>query len=425
MFAFPNGEMPQAALDKRTAAASVDAYFEANLLQGQASSPSYEELKRRALKIREDGSRLFVHWTSPAAAVECQAVGPSTRCFCNHSWSSHAWYETGSKHVRCRVDGCKCTCFSYVPGRGSTHIRCACKHDLNDHRDAEGRPCACKREGCDCTGFHSNWRCGSCGETYDAHTTVFETKRERALAGKPTEENLGGWSDEKPHLDAVCGGVTRMSSLLSGVERTDIPLLPHTDGASAASASIVPAQMSSTAAVFANYDRRADAHVARLRKLKEMSESSRFAGGTPGRRLTAAVSTAPRSGAPSGARSGAAAPAHGHNPGRVAQRSGPPSKATLRELAASAAEGRAQAMSLPQAPSQAPSAAVASSTRGMATTQAASARPPSGRAAKPAGKGAAGGASGARGAAKAAVMAARRERAANAAEARLAGATGA
>ena len=418
MFAFPNGEMPQAALDKRTAAASVDAYFEANLLQGQASSPSYEELKRRALKIREDGSRLFVHWTSPAAAVECQAVGPSTRCFCNHSWSSHAWYETGSKHIRCRVDGCKCTCFSYVPGEAPRTFGVHAS-TTNDHRDAGA---AARARGA--TALASTelalwllWR--------DVRRSHYRSKRrERALAGKPTEENLGGWSDEKPHLDAVCGGVTRMSRC-SGRRAHRHPLLPHTDGASAASASIVPAQMSSTAAA------PQITTAARMPTRRGYANSRRCpsravsAGGTPGRRLTAAVSTAPRSGAPSGARSGAAAPTHGHNPGRAAQRSGPPSKATLRELAASAAEGRAQAMSLPQAPSQAPSAAVASSTRGMATTQAASARPPSGRAAKPAGKGAAGGASGARGAAKAAVMAARRERAANAAEARLAGATGA
>ena len=46
-------------------------------------------------------------------------------------------------------------------------------------------------------------RCGSCGEIYDSHTTTFETSAERAACGKATEANLGGWSEEKPHLDAV------------------------------------------------------------------------------------------------------------------------------------------------------------------------------------------------------------------------------
>ena len=89
---------------------------------GQATQPSLEELTRRALQIREKNERLFVYWTSHAG-IECQAVGPATRCFCEHSYSSHAWYETSSKRVKCRVDGCKCTCFSYVPGRGATHLR--------------------------------------------------------------------------------------------------------------------------------------------------------------------------------------------------------------------------------------------------------------------------------------------------------------
>lgn len=65
-----------AMIDRRTAAASIDTYYEANLLTGEASSPSLEELTRRALKIKEDGERLFVHWTSPVAAIECQAIGP-------------------------------------------------------------------------------------------------------------------------------------------------------------------------------------------------------------------------------------------------------------------------------------------------------------------------------------------------------------
>ena len=144
--------------DRRSASASIDAYFEANLLTGQASHPPLEELTRRALKIKDENSRLYVHWTSDAAGVECQAIGPATRCFCTHSYSSHAWYETGSKKVKCRVDGCSCECFSYVPGRGSTHLRCGCKHEHHEHRTARGTPTKCQHPGCDCTGFHSNWR---------------------------------------------------------------------------------------------------------------------------------------------------------------------------------------------------------------------------------------------------------------------------
>jgi hypothetical protein len=327
--------MPSDFLSKRDAAAAVDSFYEANLLMGQASTPDLEELTRKALQIKSQGTRLYVYWTAPVARTECQTIGPATRCFCTHSYSSHAWYETDSKRIRCRVDGCKCSCFSYVPGRGGTHLRCSCKHEHHDHRKPDGRPTVCKHPGCDCKGFQSTWRCGSCGEPYGAHATIFETAAERARQGKTTESNLGGWSEEKPHLDAVCGGITRMSSLLSGVEREGIAPLPLTDssaavcgtcsdggaregsgyvhtlaslGASSASSSAADSggfvPLSSTAATFARYDRQADEHVGRLRQMQAMSESARFAHGTSGHRL-GSVTAEP---APPPPRSAVAAP---------------------------------------------------------------------------------------------------------------------
>jgi hypothetical protein len=35
--------------------------------------------------IRAERSRLFVSWRS-SAGIDCHAVGPSTRCFCGHSY---------------------------------------------------------------------------------------------------------------------------------------------------------------------------------------------------------------------------------------------------------------------------------------------------------------------------------------------------
>jgi hypothetical protein len=479
----------QDAVDKRTAAASIDAYAEANLLMGQATHPSLEDLTQRALKIKERNERLYVHWTSAAAGVECQAVGPATRCFCTHSYSSHAWYETTSKRVKCRVDGCRCTCFSYVPGRGATHIRCACKHEHHEHRSSDGRSVPCHHPGCGCPGFNSTWRCaaatsdravgehactstlhvhparppctstlhvhparppsapafppsrratrcltrcGSCGEPFDAHATTFETAAERARAGKSSEANLGGWSDEKPHLDAVCGGVTRMSSLLSGVERVGIAPLPLTDACEPCADDEQPAigARSSTAAVFANYDRRADAHVGRLRKLKELSESARFAGGAPGHRLGGVPPSAALVPRPPDAPSGAAAAKPGGSGARKAAASArappgaarpvinsnrPPAKGTTRELAAAAAERRLTVEPVAEQSAAPASAASTASTAPKAAAAPAPKREPpavtrtgSARGSRP------------RGQAKAAVAAVRRERTAEAAEARLA-----
>ena len=375
------------AISKRDAAAAIDSLYEANLLMGQANTPDLEELTRKALQIKSKGTRLYVYWTTPVARTECQAIGPATRCFCTHSYSSHAWYETDSKRIRCRVDGCKCSCFSYVPGRGGTHLRCACTHEHHEHRKPDGRPTACKHPGCDCKGFLSTWRCGSCGEPYGAHATIFETAAERARQGKPTESNLGGWSEEKPHLDAVCGGITRMSSLLSGVEREGIAPLPLTDssaavcgtcsdggahegsgyvhtlaslGASSSSSSAADSggfvPLSSTAATFARYDRQAGEHVGRLRQMQAMSERARFAHGTSGHRLGGSVTAEP---APPPPRSAAAAPGAPRSRvvlgaalvagGATSQKGpaarsrppfAPPTPAQLREKAAAAAEAR-------------------------------------------------------------------------------------
>jgi hypothetical protein len=375
-----------------------------------------------------------------------------------------------------------------VPGRGSTHIRCSCKHPHDAHRTSDGRAAPCSAPGCGCSGFHSDWRCGSCGESYDAHGTLFETARDRAASGKPVESNLGGWSEEKPHLDAVCGGVTRMSSLLSGVERTGLVAnLPHTDGVgedgggstggACAVEVMVPAALSSTAAVFANYDRKADAHVARLKKMKERSEANQFANGAKGHKLggtpahiaaavlggaqpppagsaraavaaaSSACSACSASSSAPGAESsraggsalvprppppGAAPPGVGRPAvGGGARRGGAVGKAAMRTLAASAAEARMEAMGMADgatAELAGPTAAARSSERAIGAgrdRQAATAPPPvpppapvrKAGAPSSAGGAKAGGA-GPRGAAKMAVAAVRRERAAEAAERR-------
>ncbi len=67
------------------AAAAIDAYYDANLLMGQAHSPKLDDLTARALVIRAERSRLFTFWRS-SAGIDCHAVGPSTRCFCGHSY---------------------------------------------------------------------------------------------------------------------------------------------------------------------------------------------------------------------------------------------------------------------------------------------------------------------------------------------------
>ena len=56
----------------------------------------------------------------------------------------------------------------------------------------------------------------SCGDKWEVHTTVFETREERMAAGKPVDNIAMGGEGY-----AAMGGITGFSSLLPGVDRQD------------------------------------------------------------------------------------------------------------------------------------------------------------------------------------------------------------
>eukprot|EP01065_Artemidia_motanka_P036028 TRINITY_DN43924_c0_g1_i1.p1 TRINITY_DN43924_c0_g1~~TRINITY_DN43924_c0_g1_i1.p1 ORF type:complete len:420 (+),score=94.61 TRINITY_DN43924_c0_g1_i1:72-1262(+) len=209
----------------------IDAYREYHLLVGEADGGAtlpqreYDALRKRAQQIMEAGKRLYVYWRADTTGDDCYCVGPSSRCFCGHSYSSHAWFETDSRRPHCRAPGCKCTCFDYIPGRGSQFIRCGCKHEHTDHRAKNGKMQRCSKPGCQCKKFHSEWRCGSCGQPWASHSTAFDTRADRVARGEDVENLAGGGSV----VGAACGGVTRFGSLAPGCERGAAPQLRFTD----------------------------------------------------------------------------------------------------------------------------------------------------------------------------------------------------
>ncbi len=136
-------------------------------------------------------------------------MGPSTRCLCKHSYRAHRWWELHSKQVGCRVPGCACACFSYVPMRGSYAARCTCKHELDDHRLG----LKCSR--CSCAGYAPPQRC-DCGLAHAQHSTCFETRSQRQAGGRAAVAVGGG----RPEFEAATGAVTDMMSLLPAGDRT-------------------------------------------------------------------------------------------------------------------------------------------------------------------------------------------------------------
>lgn len=92
------------------------------------------------------------------------------KCFVNHRYKQHKTdYETIPEArpipVPCRVSGCKCKSYHYVPKNGTQPIRCQCKHFADEHSEAVPYKCS---KGCACKKFISSYTCG-CGQPTYAH----------------------------------------------------------------------------------------------------------------------------------------------------------------------------------------------------------------------------------------------------------------
>jgi len=193
----------------------IDAYQEYTSLVGRLDGgrplpePVYEELRKRAA----DGSkRLYVYWRH-TSGLDCRAIGPQSMCFCGHRYNEHDWSAFDTRQVRCKMPGCTCTCFNYVPVRGSQDLKCSrCHKSYTEHNPNHGCP------GVKGTKFASSYTC-SCTASYNEHETVFESREERARAGRPLDT---GWMQKAEQEGLpVChlGGITGFTSLADGIDR--------------------------------------------------------------------------------------------------------------------------------------------------------------------------------------------------------------
>jgi hypothetical protein len=181
------------------------------LLPGQTLRHMAQRLRCRAVwPVSRDAKPTLV------AGVDCYNVGPATRCACLHSYRAHRWWELETKHVGCRVPGCPCRCYSYVPMRGSCAARCVCKHELEQHR-LGGRCCKCS-----CALYAPPQRC-DCGMSHQQHSTCFETRSQRLAGGRAAVAVGGG----RPEVEAATGAVTDLMSLLAGGERVAMLQAQH------------------------------------------------------------------------------------------------------------------------------------------------------------------------------------------------------
>lgn len=202
-------------LDK-SAASAVDAYLEYRQIvgdddNGQLFTPEeYEKYKKKVLPQRLK-NRLYVSWTNPGG-IDCKLIGPETLCFCLHRYKQHQTDfdkpVNNYKELKCKVRGCACSGYHYVPKNGNQFLRCHCKHLSNEH--GPKNPYACTK--CQCDTFSTSFRCG-CGSLVAEHQLIIENRDERLKRGHPVP------AIEPPF--AAMGGLTGMSSLIDGYMRLD------------------------------------------------------------------------------------------------------------------------------------------------------------------------------------------------------------
>ncbi|XP_074658964.1 protein FAM221A-like [Tubulanus polymorphus] len=201
-----------------SAGAHVDAYLEYRRIVGDDdggvlfSPDEYEDYKKRVIPQRMK-NRIFVSWSNPAG-MDCKMIGPETPCFCTHRFKQHKTDfqvipDERPIKLPCKVKGCMCGSYNYVPLNGSQPIRCQCKHYSDDH--TEVLPLKCRKSTCRCLGFKSSYTCG-CGEPTYKHKTLPETKDERVARGHPIGYDV-------PYQ--AMGGLTGFSSLADGYMRLD------------------------------------------------------------------------------------------------------------------------------------------------------------------------------------------------------------
>ncbi len=176
-------------------------------------------------------------------AEECCRLGPSHRCFCNHTLAEHlaASNQTSSSSsalVRKNPNSssklppcslCQCTCFTYIPNQpeevgdgflsrragfnaAGWSAKCRCGHGSRSH-DPVTKSC---RECRGCYGFESNFICGVCDEHWENHATIMETESDRRRDNRLVGTDYIPLSEVHPEFREIVFGAETAKALPPG-----------------------------------------------------------------------------------------------------------------------------------------------------------------------------------------------------------------
>lgn len=143
---------------------------------------------------------IYVTWISDNAKEDCFRIGTNSKCFCGHLFKDHQKILTKTQQKN-NCTTCDCKAFSFIPRRpeeiGQGHLprrkgfdintwraSCVCKHTHEEHSAVGPHKCAT----CGCYDFQSDFCCISCDRKYESHVTLWETEKERQMAGKKIRE---------------------------------------------------------------------------------------------------------------------------------------------------------------------------------------------------------------------------------------------
>ncbi|XP_076465233.1 protein FAM221B-like [Babylonia areolata] len=177
---------------------------------------------------------IYVGWRCPDFKHDCQRVNKKSRCFCDHLLDEHDKYNGHSVRVPCKVAGCACKAYAWIPNRPEDigefwfqrrrnfdvtkwRAKCKCKH-THDFHDPNTR--RCKTPGCGCSQFYSDFLCAACDRHWEQHETCFDTEDSRRQKGLPVGQDWLPFA-EMPDLRNIA---------LTGQEADDSRYLALTQG---------------------------------------------------------------------------------------------------------------------------------------------------------------------------------------------------
>ncbi|CAD8206034.1 unnamed protein product [Paramecium octaurelia] len=195
------------------AAQHIQAYIDYCNVVGDNGGPLLSEKEYEALKKKQQENiknRVYATWKN-SKGMECKQIGPASMCFCGHRFKEHEYMMPKNKKVVCKNKQCSCPQFNYIPIFGSQDLKCVCHHSYTEH-DPITKKCTKGQCGCN-TRFQSSWLC-TCGQKYNDHVTIIETRDERLAQGKPVD-------DIRPDGSAIPympGGVASFQALVDGAD---------------------------------------------------------------------------------------------------------------------------------------------------------------------------------------------------------------